>query len=57
MKPSLAVLRFTTVVTVHADALALEGTVVSNAGRTVFIINTLRAPVLPEVAHQIVGAV
>ena len=57
MKPSLAVLRFTTVVTVHADALALEGTVVSNAGRTVFIIHAFRAPILPDVTQEIVGTV
>ena len=53
----LAVFRFTTVITIHTHTLALEGTVISNAGRAVFIIHTFRAPILPEVAHQIVGAV
>ena len=54
---SLAELRFTAVVSINTHTLALDGTVVSNAGRTVFIIHAFRAPVLPVVAHEIVGAV
>ena len=51
---TLAEFFFTTVITIHAHP-AREGTVLSNAERTVFIINTFRASVLPVVTQQMVG--
>ena len=53
----LAVFRLTAVVTIHTHTLPLERTIVSNAGRTVFIIHAFRTPILPDVAQEIVGAV
>ena len=44
-------------VTIHTHTLPLERTIVSNAGRTVFIIHAFRTPILPDVAQEIVGAV
>ena len=39
-------------VSIDTDTFSRKWTVIIEASRTVFIVNTLSAPVLPLVAHQ-----
>merc|ERR1719219_2776160 len=43
------------VVPVHAHSLTLVWTVVFHAGRTVLVLHALRAPVLVDITHQVLG--